>query len=154
MNGKSVANCLRWTLANIAGTTVGLTFGVPIALFGFSFAVIWLDFDDYSGIPCDDRAFPTMILMGIIGGVVGGIVGYFTAQKLIRDKIIVKHLIRYALLGGFLWPAVAIFSIALLVTFGFAIGGRLGSAIDFFLPSNQELNRVHYRTLFARLTPM
>ncbi len=138
-------NFLRWTLANITATIVAIMVGLPIAYNGYYFVDRWLDFFDCSGIPCDDRAFPTMILMGIIGGLIGGVVGYLAFQKLTRCGIVVKYLIRYAILGAFLWPVVGVFPIAfylIVIYFDFDFG-RLNSAFFSIFSSNRVSTQVY-----------
>lgn len=141
---------LRWVIANITATIVGIMIGLPIAYSGLDFVARWLQFEDCSGMPCDDRAFPAIILMGIIGGLVGGIFGYLAFQKFTRREIVAKYLIRYAILGAFLWPMVGVFSIVVFAfTINFEYMVRLISLLDSILPSNPSLRRVYgYICLF------
>lgn len=136
-------NFLRWTLANITATIAGIIVGLPIAHYGFYFVVRWFDFFDCSGIPCDDRAFPTMILMGIVGGLLGGIVGYLAFQKLTRSEIVAKYLIRYAILGAFLWPIVGVFWVAFYLVVIYFDFDFFTSSLDFVLSSNRALREVY-----------
>jgi hypothetical protein len=107
----------RWTLSNILGGIIGIAVGMGMMFGAYSLFADVLSLEYCSGVPCDDRLMPLILVSGSAGGLVGGITGYVSIQKLLGLLIDLRQLLLYGLIGSILWPVVGIVSLMAFIAY-------------------------------------
>jgi len=76
-------------------------------------SIEWLDIFLGNG----DYVWAATVVSGIVGGVAGGAIGYSLTQGLSHRPILLQGLLKYALIGTFLWPFIGILSLTIVVVY-------------------------------------